>query len=744
MHLLLISRSMCQPDPSRNQRKVDRMKIAQSTRFLAVLLSLLVAVNSPAQDADDSAAVTAPDLSSLQTDWWSYFEGPREEIEPRVNTYLDDIGVQIDELAPQNQEIARSVLDAVRGNLTALLALSEDAELTLQELPPAAVNYSADDLLRLAAIARDARSGAEEELLEVERENRVLDGSTRRRDAAFKDYVDAAAGDERWLTALRLLQARSSQAISARRLDLLTLSYERANSHAEATAARADLAADRLATTADETRLDDLVIRVADSEAVVESAKEALLAAQIAASGLDLDTAQGRSEQRLQQQRLLGAEISLALAEAALAQAEALRWWAELVLETGPDTSVLGDDLLAWSEFVRSIEQRAPDWKHETEAELLAVQSVNQDNLDQVLRRLLGQRLETAQETLAQAGELDAAIADLELLMLVVNNAAGKYEGVFKSWLASISRAVKTAYIRVTSLADVTLFSVGETPVTGGDILRVLVILIVAMLLSRLIRHAIRRVGAGESSGTQASLYTVSRLTHYFIIVIAIFIALSSIGIDFSNLALVAGALSVGIGFGLQSIVNNFVSGLIILFEHSLRVGDYIELDTGLNGTVKSINVRSTLINTNDNIDIVVPNSEFVTTRLTNWTLAERTLRVRIPFGVAYGSDKERVKQAAIEAAAEVPYTLTHMKGREPDVWLTEYGDNSLNFLLLVWVNRQGARRPTRTRSAYLWALETKLSEYGIEIPFPQRDLHLRSGWPQASASTKTEPSAAE
>jgi small-conductance mechanosensitive channel len=346
--------------------------------------------------------------------------------------------------------------------------------------------------------------------------------------------------------------------------------------------------------------------------------------------------------------------------------------------------------------------------------------------------RLLDQRVGTAQETLADAGRLKAAVADLELLMVVVDNATAEYEGAFRSWLGSISRGTKAAYKRVASLGDVTLFSIGETPVTGGDILRVIVILLVAMLLSRGIRHAIKRVGSEESSGTQASLYTVGRLTHYAIIILGLFIALSSIGLDFGSLALVAGALSVGIGFGLQSIVNNFVSGLIILFEHSLRVGDYIELDTGLTGTVKAINVRSTLINTNDNIDIVVPNSEFVSTRLTNWTLGERILRVRIPFGVAYGSDKELVKQAALEAAGEVPFTLANRKGREADVWLVEYGDNSLNFLLLVWVNRQGARRPTRTRSAYLWALETKLAEHGIEIPFPQRDLHLRSGWPDA------------
>jgi small-conductance mechanosensitive channel len=697
-----------------------------------VLLCILVASNSPAQETQDSAAAPAPDLSSLQTNWWAFFEGSRGEVEPRSEAFLEDAGVQIAVLAPQNQEIAQSVLDAVRGNLNALLALSDDTELTLQALPPAAINYSIGDLLGLAADARDARAGAAEELLEVEREKRVLDSTSRHRDATFKDYVDAAAGDERWLAGLRLLQARSAQAISVRRLKLLTRSHERATAYADATAERADIASDRLATTPAEARLDELFERVDLSKTAVNNAQEELRLAQIAASGLDLDTAQGRSQQRLQQQKLLNAEISLALAEAALAHAESQRWWTELVLDTGPDTSALQNQSLVWSEFVRNIEKLAPDWKRDTEEELLAVQSVNRDGLDRATRQLLDQRLASAQESLAHVGDLNTAVADLELLMQVVDNAAAEYSGAFKSWLANMSRGAKTAYIRVSGLTGVTLFSVGETPVTGGDILRVLLILIVAMLLSRGIRHAIRRVGQSESSGTQASLYTVSRLTHYVIIILAIVIALSSIGLDFSNLALVAGALSVGIGFGLQSIVNNFVSGLIILFEHSLRVGDYIELDTGLTGTVKSINVRSTLINTNDNIDIVVPNSEFVTTRLTNWTLGERTLRVRIPFGVAYGSDKDLVRQAALEAAAEVPCTLTNMKGREPDVWLVDFGDSSLNFLMLVWVNRQGAKRPTRTRSAYLWALETKLSEYGIEIPFPQRDLHLRSGWQQA------------
>ena len=714
------------------------MKIAPSKYLLALLLCAFVAVHSSAQGIDDSTAEIAPDLNSLQNNWWAVFEGSREEVEPRVDTFLEAVGVQIAALAPQNQVIAQSVLDAVRDNFTAYLALLEDGDVALQQLSPAKVDYSIDILLGLAATARSARAEAKEERFEVEREQRIFDGAGRRRDAAFKDYVDAAGGDERWLVALRLVLARSAQAISARRLELLTQRYERVTAYADATAARVDVARERLATTVDAANLDELIERVAESEAAVEDAQEILRAAQLAASGLDLDTERGRSQQRLEQQRLLGAEIGLALAETALAQAEAQRWWTELVLEAGVDTGALQNQALAWSEFVRSISLSAPEWQRETEDELLAVQSIDRDGLDRASRRLLDQRLGTAQDTLAKVGELDTTVADLRLLMLVVDSATAEHTGVIRSWLASISRVVKTAYLRTVGLTDVTLFSVGETPVTGADILRVLGLMSVAMLLSRGIRHAIRRVGQSDSSGTQASLYTVSRLTHYIIIVLAIFIALSSIGINFGNLALVAGALSVGIGFGLQSIVNNFVSGLIILFEHSLRVGDYIELDTGLTGTVKSINVRSTLINTNDNIDIVVPNSEFVTTRLTNWTLGERILRVRIPFGVAYGSDKELVKQAALEAAAEVSYTLTNMKGREPDIRLVEFGDNSLDFLLLVWVNRQGARRPTRTRSAYLWALDSKLSEYGIEIPFPQRDLHLRSGWPPTATAKKS------
>ena len=705
-------------------------RLASPARLMVLLWGLSFSLAGTAQEAEQAAAPTLPDPASLQQKWWDYFEGETDIVESRIADFLEATNGQIATLGAKSQEVAADNLDVVRDNLDVYLSLLGDPDIETRQLPEPAPVYTVDEILETAARAREARGQADDARIEVEREQRVLSGATRRRDAAFKDYLDAAAGDERWLAGLRLVRVRAAQAISIRRLEILRESARATSDYAEALATRVNLVLERLAPGADAELLDQLVAAVDAATETVAAKEQAAQAAQTAASSLDVDTAEGRFEQRLNQQRSVDTDVELAAARVALAEAEARRYFAALELDGEVDISTVEDLALGWSELLRDLGTQLPDWKRQTEDELLAVQSIDRSDLNRAARRLLDQRLGTAQETLAHVGELNGAIADLELLMTAVDNAIGDYSGGFRLWLGNVGQAIQTSWLRITEVADLTLFSVGETPVTAGEIVQALIILVVGWGLSRVIRIGIRRVGQKDSVGRQAALYTISRLTHYTIILLALLIALTSIGLDFTNLALVAGALSVGIGFGLQSIVNNFVSGLIILFERTLRVGDYIELDNGLTGTVKAINVRSTLINTNDNIDIVVPNSEFVSTRLTNWTLAEHILRVRIPFGVAYGSDKELVKKAAIEACANVQYTLTHMPGREPDVWLVEYGDNSLNFLLLVWVNRQGARRPTRTRATYLWELETKLNEYGIEIPFPQRDLHLKSGWP--------------
>jgi potassium efflux system protein len=268
--------------------------------------------------------------------------------------------------------------------------------------------------------------------------------------------------------------------------------------------------------------------------------------------------------------------------------------------------------------------------------------------------------------------------------------------------------------------------TIGTTNINAVGVLKAAVVVLLALGISRLLRRGLRRVSKRLPNLDRSTAYTLGRVLHYVILVVALFVGLAVIGVDLTKIAIVAGALSVGVGFGLQNIVNNFVSGLILLFERTIKVGDYIELASGITGEVRDINIRSTIVTTNDNVDIVVPNSELVSTSVTNWTLREAVRRIRIPFGVAYGSDKETVRVAALEAAATIEHTL-HTEGRRPEVWLVGFGDSSLNFELIVWLTATAVKRPARIAAEYNWELETALRKHGLEIPFPQRDIHVRS-----------------
>ena len=338
-------------------------------------------------------------------------------------------------------------------------------------------------------------------------------------------------------------------------------------------------------------------------------------------------------------------------------------------------------------------------------------------------------RSKLAQDLLLGVSDLDWRIEQVSFIEgLLTKQVIDSKSGLNRIW-AQVKSYSTTAWLGFEGMANKPLFKVNETPITLMPLLRLIIIVLIGYLVSKFIRYIIRRVEARRQVEKSSVFFILDKLIHYIIILVATLAGFTTLGIDFTNITLIAGALSVGIGFGLQNIVSNFVSGLTIMFERSLKVGDYIEMEDGLTGSVMEINARSTRINTNDNIDVVIPNSDLVTNKIINWTLRDSIKRVKIPFGVAYGTDKELVRKAAIEAAENVTYTLTNMKGKEPEVWMTGFGDNSLNFVLLVWVSKYGVRRPNRIKASFLWELDTAFNKYNIEIPFPQRVLHYANGF---------------
>ncbi len=270
-----------------------------------------------------------------------------------------------------------------------------------------------------------------------------------------------------------------------------------------------------------------------------------------------------------------------------------------------------------------------------------------------------------------------------------------------------------------------TLFMVGRTPVTIGSLVAALVVAAVGVILARVVGHGLRRARARARNG--ASLYIVEKLATYGLVIAGLVAGVNMLGINLTSLAVFAGALGVGVGLGLQGVVKEFVSGLVLIFEGSVQVGDYIELDGGGRGEVKEVGPRATRIRNNDNVDILLPNSKLIEERVTTWTHKGATRRIHIPFQVAYGSNKSLVREAVLEAARSVPFTTPDTADRKSQVWLVGFGESSLNFELLVWPELSAVKRPAAVQAAYNWAIEEALCKHGIEMPVPQMDLRLRS-----------------
>ena len=255
-----------------------------------------------------------------------------------------------------------------------------------------------------------------------------------------------------------------------------------------------------------------------------------------------------------------------------------------------------------------------------------------------------------------------------------------------------------------------------------------LLVLVISFVVSRYLRRFIEARMAHHKHLDPGVQFTILRLVHYVIVAVGIMAALRvAVAADFTSLAVVFTALSVGIGFGLQFIAGDIASGFIILFERPVRVGDFVTIpgpDGKLTeGRVRSINLRSTVVMTNDNIAAVVPNSKLVNQNFLNWSYRERRSRISVPVGVSYDADPELVTRTLLRAAEGVQFVLDEPK---PSVQFLEFADSDLKFRLLVWTDRP--RRYPTIKSEINYRIHRLFREAGIEIPFPQRDITLRGG----------------
>lgn len=260
--------------------------------------------------------------------------------------------------------------------------------------------------------------------------------------------------------------------------------------------------------------------------------------------------------------------------------------------------------------------------------------------------------------------------------------------------------------------------------------LKILFWIVAVLVANIIIRSVILRRELRHTRLALVLQFAITKIFGYIFVVLGFYVALVVNGVNLASLAVVGGALGLGIGFGLQNIVANFVSGLVLLTERPVAVGDRIEVE-GVAGPVTKISLRATTIVTNDNISIIVPNTELTSKAVTNWSHTGPRVRVRLKVGVAYGTDTDLLRTALLAVAAANPDVL---KTPALSVFFENFGDNALEFELAVWTETM-THAPRRLRSDLYYAIERKLREAEIEIPFPQRVVHVRTPEPKRGAN---------
>lgn len=264
------------------------------------------------------------------------------------------------------------------------------------------------------------------------------------------------------------------------------------------------------------------------------------------------------------------------------------------------------------------------------------------------------------------------------------------------------------------------IIHVGDTPVTLGGLGTASLVFLGFLFVSHIIQKALSLQLEKRFKVSSGVSYAILRFIHYGVIVVGGIVASQIVGLNLGSLAVVFGFLSVGIGFGLQNVTSNFISGLILLVERPISVGDFVSVE-GQVGKVLQINMRSTIIMTLDNLAIIVPNSKFVENNVINWSFQDTKVRIHCPVGVAYESDIAKVKETLLSVAKSHPDIVEYPL---PEVRFLEFGSSSLNFDLLVWTDE--ANKQYLLKSQINYAIDEAFRKANIRIPFPQQDLHLQ------------------
>jgi len=272
-------------------------------------------------------------------------------------------------------------------------------------------------------------------------------------------------------------------------------------------------------------------------------------------------------------------------------------------------------------------------------------------------------------------------------------------------------------------LNQIELVVIFNTSITLGGVVAAVIVFYLFLVTTSIIGELLEKVVMPRTAADPGMINSIVTVNRYLVMMIGLFVATSTLGFDLSTLAFIGGGVTIAVGFGLQQIVANFVSGILLIFEQALRLGDVIKIE-GEVGVVEQLRIRSTLVRTRDNVELIIPNEKLLTSIVTSYSKSDRLVRLALPVGVSYDSDPQQVRKILIECAAK--HNLVR-KDPKPLVHFTGFGNSSVDFELLVWIDQPNLMR--QVRSDLYFIVWDAFAKHDIEIPYPQQDLNLRRGF---------------
>jgi small-conductance mechanosensitive channel len=674
----------------------------------------------PLQEGKDKKEEIIPNPIDLKSDWYDYFEVDEVDLESRGEDFLKRLNNVKSSLNISYQKDIVDLIDRVGSNFRIFLSLKKKVKVPVFKKKEFLKSYNLENLLSLGETLFEEDKSYKDLKKQSSLEELAIKSKSKDVDRLTLLYFKETGVSERKLTkGLELIDSKFLLEIEKLKLEFLKLRLEEQNKILNNLKDEIDLAKVHLVikpTTKKEFDIQEGEIKNNVKKYQTEMELSRIFLAKF--QGVK----EREKEINLEKQKLLNATILFFFNQISLInleiektilevedvkKVENISSYYEKIKEWQNSLETIRKEIFLWEETVRFGLEKSLEEAAVSKEKKLSEKAVKESELSYLL---------------IQKVEKSLFISDflLDQLTFILKE---KY-ATFTDRLSLFWHKTKLFFQKRVFLMDEPIFKIGKSPVTLFGIFKFLLIIVISYFIAALIRKYIKKIGEKNRKITHAAFYNLSRLVFYMVFFLGIIIAFVVLGIDFTAFAIVAGALGVGIGFGLQSIVSNFLAGIILLLEKNIRVRDFIELETGEKGTVKEINVRTTLIRTLDNLEILIPNSDLVAKKFINWTLSEKIRRVRIPFSVAFGSDKEFVKKVVVNAAKKVPTTLVE---KPIDIWLVKMGESSLDFNLIVWVNEYVKDIPVvATTSRYLWAIESALVKNKIEIPYPVRDVRMK------------------